>query len=88
MDLPTRRCGNAENASPDHEVFHCLDQPALDVASGGGLDSCVNETLPPSHSVEEQLLHMYSVIRFLTAHMRLFRLPYKPLQECGSGPAR
>ena len=67
--LPRCKYCNVECATPDHEVFHCLHQPALDVPSGGGLDSCVNETLTPSHGVEEQLLHRHSVLRFLTTHM-------------------
>lgn len=49
--------------TPDHEVFHGLHQAALDVPSGGGLDSSVDQTLAPSHGVEEQLLCAHTALQ-------------------------
>lgn len=43
-------------SSLDNEVLHGLDQAALDVARGTGLDSSVNQTLTTTHGVEEKLL--------------------------------
>ena len=40
----------------DDEVLHGLDEPTLDVSSAGGLDSRINQPLPTSHGMEEQLL--------------------------------
>ncbi len=40
----------------DDEVFHGLDEPALDVSRAGGLHGRVNEPLASSHGMEEQLL--------------------------------
>mmetsp|Transcript_12899 Transcript_12899/g.36269 ORF Transcript_12899/g.36269 Transcript_12899/m.36269 type:complete len:465 (-) Transcript_12899:2165-3559(-) len=40
----------------DDHVLHGLHQAALDVARGGGLDSCVDETFPSSHGMKEKLL--------------------------------
>lgn len=42
--------------SLDDEVLHGLDQAALDVSRGTGLDSSVDQTLPTTHGVEEELL--------------------------------
>ena len=40
----------------DGQVFHSFDQPSLDVACAGSLDSRVDETFSASHGMEEQLL--------------------------------
>ena len=48
--------GKRGREAPDGEVLHGLDEAALDVASGGGLDGGVDQTLAPAHGMEEELL--------------------------------
>mmetsp|Transcript_13686 Transcript_13686/g.32412 ORF Transcript_13686/g.32412 Transcript_13686/m.32412 type:complete len:631 (+) Transcript_13686:410-2302(+) len=44
----------------DHDILHGLHQAALDVAGRRGLDCSVDEALPASHGVEEELLRRES----------------------------
>lgn len=79
-----------KNAIPDHEVFHGLHQAALDVPGGGGLDSSVDETLAPSHGMEEQLLCARTAISeersFLSAcKLSIARASAWPLPENWAG---